>query len=152
MQSFKQTRSMQASAEEVFDFVTDLDNLPLYLPTVHRATPQGEDRIRIQGEAAGKGYDDTGYFQVDRDNRRMEWGSDGDSGYSGWLHVQERDLGTCEVLVELKFDPRNPALREMDARKGNPKQIIEDGIRKTLDSIKQQCEGAGVGRASMQRH
>jgi uncharacterized membrane protein len=143
MQEFEKTKVINAEPDQVFEYLSDLNNLPQYLPTVQSAESVGGSRIRIKGAAAGKQYDETGFFRADRQGRKMEWGSDGDSGYSGWLRVEEKGAGSSGVTVHLSFDPRKPALREMDERAGDHQRVIEEGIEKALQSIKNQCEGLG---------
>ena len=72
----------------------------------------------------------------------MEWGSDGESGYRGWLEVKEA-RGASNVTVHLSFDPQSYAFQEMDKNTGDRTQIINEGIENTLQSIKNLCEGRG---------
>jgi hypothetical protein len=73
----------------------------------------------------------------------MEWGSDGERGYSGWLQVSEVDDDSCDVTVHLAFDPKNKALWEMDERAGDHERVVNEGIENALQSIKRICEGRG---------
>jgi len=61
MSEYEQTAIIQCRAQQVFDFVSTIDNLPRYLPTVTNAMPQDGERVRVQGEAAGHRYDSDGY-------------------------------------------------------------------------------------------
>ncbi len=142
MQDFEKSKTVNANPDKVFQYVSDLKNLPQYLPTLHRAEQTGGDRIHLQGEAAGKKYDDTGFFRADPQQRRMEWGSDGESGYNGWLEVKEASGGS-EVTVHLSFDSQNQSLQKMDKAVGDHEKAVNEGIENTLQSIKNQCEGRG---------
>lgn len=143
MKEYEQTRRIQAAPNAVFAFVSDIENLPDYLPTVKNATLQKGERIRMQGEANGHRYDDTGFFRVDETNQRMEWGSDSDSNYGGWLEVKGgKNDATSEVTVHIKFDPKPELAREMD-KQGGRDQAINEGINNTLTSIQNHCEGKG---------
>jgi len=143
MQEFEKSKTVNADPDQLFEYVSDLNHLPQYLPTLRRAERVGGDRIRVEGQAAGKPYEETGFFRADRQRRRMEWGSDGESGYSGWLEVNEAGGGSSEVRVHLSFDPRDHALKEMDRRAGDHERAVNEGIEHTLQSIKNQCEGRG---------
>jgi uncharacterized membrane protein len=143
MQEFERSTTINAAPDQVFAFVSDLNNLPQFLPTVQRVTQESENRIRIQGQAPGEQYNETGFFYADTQNQRMEWGSDGDSGYQGWLQVLQTGSQACEVTVHLSFDPQSESLQKMDQRMGDRQQAINDGIEKTLQSIKNLCEGRG---------
>jgi uncharacterized membrane protein len=143
MQEFEKSKTVNANPDQVFEYVSDLGNLPEYLPTLRRAEQVGGDRIRVEGQAAGKSYEETGFFRTDRQSRRMEWGSDGENGYSGWLEVKEAGRGASDVRVHLSFDPQDHALKEMDRHTGDHERAVNEGIENTLQSIKNLCEGRG---------
>jgi uncharacterized membrane protein len=143
MQDFEQSETINAPADRVFDFISEVNNFPQYLPTVQKAEAVGADRVRLQGEAGGRKYDDTGYFEADKPSRRMEWKSDDGSGYHGWLQVSPGYKDSCEVTVHLSFNTDSQAMREMDKGAGHHEQAMNDGIEKTLQSIKRLCEGRG---------
>lgn len=148
MQEFERATTINASPDQVFAFVSDLNNLPQYLPTVQRVQPESGNRIRIQGQAPGENYNETGFFYVDPQNQRMEWGSDGKNGYQGWLQVQPINSNTCQITVHLSFEPQSASLKKMDQHSGDRTQAINDGIEKTLQSIKNLCEGRGSKAAA----
>ncbi len=143
MQNFEKSKIVNAEPDQVFEFLSDIDNLSQYLPTVRHAEHEENDRIRIQGEAGGHKYDDTGFFRADEDTRRMEWGSDSERGYQGWLTVEESGNNQSEVKVHLSFGQQNHALKEMDQRTGDHVEAINEGIENALKSIKNLCEGIG---------
>ena len=143
MQEFERSETINSSADQVFNFLSDIKNFPEYLPTVQKVQSEGGDRIRFQGEANGHKYDDTGFYRADKQNRRMEWSSDGESNYHGWLEVSEGSNNSCEVTVHLAFDTKSQALKEMDKGAGDHEQAINEGIEKTLQFIKNHCEGRG---------
>jgi hypothetical protein len=120
---------------------------------VQRVEQESGNRIRIQGQAPNEHYNETGFFYADAQNQRMEWGADGDNGYQGWMQVQPVGNQSCEVTVHLSFDPQRESLQKMDQRMGSREQAINDGIEKTLQSIKNLCEGRGskVAAARQQR-
>jgi uncharacterized membrane protein len=150
MQEFESATTINALPDHVFAFVSDLNNLPQYLPTVQRVQAESGNRIRIQGQMPGENYNETGFFYVDPQNQRMEWGSDGANGYQGWLQVQPISGNACEITVHLSFDPQGESLRKMDQRSGDRTQAINDGLEKTLQSIKKLCEGR-VSKAAAAR-
>ena len=62
MQEFEQAKIINAASNQVFDFLSNINNLPQYLPTVDQAEVVDNDEIRIEGQIAGKKYDTTGFF------------------------------------------------------------------------------------------
>jgi uncharacterized membrane protein len=144
MSEYQNSIVVAAHPDKVFDFVSDIGNLPQYLPTVHSATRVSEDRIRVQGEAGGHKYDDEGYFQADRETRRMEWGSDGESEYSGWLKVdQGEDPSNTSITVHISYGQNSEQEKKFAASGVDRDAVMNEGISKTLQSIKNLCEGHG---------
>ena len=139
MSEFEETIRIEASAEEVFAFVSDVRNLPRYLPTVTHAAPQQGERVEVEGDAAGRHYRSDGDFRVDHAKRCMQWGSDGENQYRGWMAVGGRN-GTCEVKVHLSFTPRPDQAAAFQAQTGDRDRTIREGMRKALESIKNLVE------------
>ncbi len=135
MSEYRHTMVIHASADEVFDFVSEVSHMPEYMPTTLQAERQGPDRVRVKGEVRGREYDSDGYLRVDPRSHRMEWGAD-EGYYSGNLQVN--DLGDhCEVTITLSM--------RGTTRSGErpPDEAFEDGIERALRSIKNHCEGRG---------
>lgn len=144
MSEYEHTTTVNSDAKRVFGFVSDVNNLPRYLPTVTHAMPQGAERVRVQGEAAGHRYDSDGYYRVDTSRMRMEWGSDGENQYRGWLEVRNNDNdATAIVLVHLSFEPRPDIAEQYKRQSGNYHRTIQEGLENALQSIKNICEGQG---------
>jgi len=131
-----------ASPDAVFRFVSDINNLPKYLPTVHEAHSQPHERVEVDGKANGHTYKSEGWFKVDQAGRTMTWGSDGENDYSGKMAVLgEGD--TSKVECSLRFTPTAEIKESMDRNQGGPSAAMTDGLRASLASIKQICEGTG---------
>lgn len=135
---YKESLTVSASVDQVFDFISDIGNLPKYLPTTKGAQSQGENRVRVQGEADGHRYDSDGYLRCDRDARRMEWGAD-EGYYSGWMQLEERSEQT-EVTVSISLRGKPPGAPEGS---GPTPDEVREGLRASLASIQNQVEGDG---------
>ncbi len=132
---YEENITVRAPAARIFDFVSDVSNMPKYLPTTKHAETQGTDRVHVAGSAHGHDYDADGFLRADRGKQRMEWGSD-EHDYSGWMTVREND-GAAAVTVHISMHKKPGG-----AHAPSPADVRE-GIRKGLESIKQQCEGTG---------
>lgn len=144
MKEYEHTAIVQCHAQQVFEFVSNVSNLPRYLPTVQKAMPQGDERVRVQGVAGGHQYDSDGFYHVDKSRKRMEWGSDGESQYRGWLEVKDSGNGTtATVTAHLSFEPRPDTRRQLDQQTGDYHRTIQEGLEYALQSIKNLCEGQG---------
>jgi hypothetical protein len=144
MSEYEHSATIQSSGQEVFDFVSNVSNLPLYLPTVQKAMSQGDDRVRVQGQAGDRQYDSDGYYHVDKGRKRMEWGSDGENQYRGWLEVKDGESATtATVTAHLSFEPRQDTKEQLDRQSGDYHRTIQEGLENALRSIRNLCEGRG---------
>lgn len=136
-----------ASPDAVFRFVSDIENLPKYLPTVHHAHSKPHERVEVDGKANDHAYKSEGWFKVDQAGRTMTWGSDGDNDYSGKMAVSGEG-GQSRVECSLKFTPTDDMKESMDKNQGGPAAAMTDGLRASLASIKEICEGTGGKHSS----
>ncbi len=130
---------MHAPPGQVLDFVADVRNLPRYLPTTKDAQPQGEGRVRVQGEAQGHRYDGDGYLRRDEAAQRLEWGAD-EGYYSGWLQVRGEGDGASTVTVHISLRGHPPGADPSSAPSDDQ---INEGLMAGLRSIQNQLEGRG---------
>ena len=142
MPMYTDQTDVAASPDSVFRFVSDIANLPKYLPTVHGARSQPSERVEVDGQANGHAYHSTGWFNVDAAGRIMTWGSDGANDYSGKMEVSgEGDRS--KVQCSLQFAPSADIKDAMDKHQGGPSEAMTNGLRASLASIKDICEGTG---------
>lgn len=130
---FDESMTIDAPAERVFDFVSDVQNLPKYLPTTRNAMMQQGDRVRVQGRVVGQDYDSDGYLRKDREHMRLEWGAD-ERYYKGHLEVKPRGERASEVRVHLSF-------RGGGTGPGPTADEVRHGIRDALQSIQNEVTG-----------
>ena len=153
MPEYEQSRTIEAPPEEVFAWLSDVGNLPKYLPPVTDASVEGPSAEGVPGRRIrttleypgeeGRTFDAEGYLAVDEGERRMEWGAEGGRDYSGWLTVAHGEGGS-EVIVHLSFGERSvePEIEENAPEGRDP---LSEGISATLESIRRQVE-EGVGK------
>jgi uncharacterized membrane protein len=139
MGEYEQTMTMQAPPERVIEFVADIRNMPSYLPTTKSAQAQGEDRVRVQGEAQGHKYDSDGFLRRDAQAKRLEWGAD-EGYYSGWLQVSDDGSGGSAVTVHISLRGHPPG---SDGSNAPSDEQINEGLVKGLRSIQNHVEGRG---------
>ncbi|MBV9735967.1 MAG: SRPBCC family protein [Acidisphaera sp.] len=142
MSDYTDSIDVHAPADAVFRFVSDVKNLPRYLPTVHQAKAQGGERVALDGEANGHPYHSDGWFKAEPDARRLRWGSDGENDYSGQLEVAAAG-NASKVTCTLRFSPKPEVAQQMQRLQGGRDAAIRDGLKASLVSIKQLCEGTG---------
>ena len=145
---YEETTTIQASPQEVYDFVSDVSNLPKYLPTTKSAQQQSSERVRVQGEAEGHQYDSDGYFRTNGANERLTWGADEDY-YSGWLDINSQGDNSSEVTVHITFTGGPPAGQGDppgdEQSRGPDDGEVQEGLVKALESIKNFVEEGRSG-------
>jgi uncharacterized membrane protein len=104
MADHERSHPVESDASTVYALLSDVENLPRYFPQITSAHPVGDgDAVdttavidppdqperEVRGEA---------WFRTDVAARRIEWGAEGESDYSGALTVQENGTGSTVVL------------------------------------------------------
>lgn len=151
MQEYEQSKAVAAPANEVFAWVSDVENLPHYLPPIKDAGIEGSaaagspgERVKMTVEIPDRGeFESEGYFDVDIEARTMRWGAETDRDYSGRLTVAEAGDGQSEVTVHLSSDPRSVE-GEIQKDSSDDRDPLEESLGATLESIRRQIEeGSG---------
>ena len=151
MQEYEQRVAVAAPANEVFAWVSDVENLPKYLPPIKASGIEGSaaegspgERFKMLVEIPDRGeFESEGYFDMDAEARTMRWGAEAGRDYSGRLTVAEASDGRSEVNVYLSFGPRSVEgeIQEDSAEDRDP---LEESLGATLESIRRQIEeGSG---------
>lgn len=140
MSEYTASTNIHASADQLFQYMSQPENMRQYLPTIQEAEPTEGEHIHIVGDSPGGHYDVEGHFHVDEAARRMEWGADGQNRYSGWMKVEGDDLES-KVTVHLSFDPLPDQEAKFEAISGDRDKAIHNGLEETLRAIKAIVEG-----------
>ena len=103
MPAYKSSVSIEATPEQVFEFVRDVRNLPQFT-AFSAAEPIGEGNVRLTAEVDGHAEVSEAWIRR-REGRhpRIEWGSEATKSYHGWLEV-DREGEVCSVTVEIHSD------------------------------------------------
>lgn len=153
-QEYQQRHTIYRSADEVFDWLRRVENLPHYLPPVKEAWTEGPtaddkpgQRVRMSVEIPGRyETEGEGYFHADGDARLLQWGAEFSRDYSGWLTVEESAAGECVVTAHLSFGPRSVE-EEVQQKSSDDRDPLQEGVSRTLESIRRQLE-EGRGKTS----
>src|SRR5699024_3042275 len=102
MTDYENTTDVTASPDALFDYLADIGNLPEYFARMRSATLVGQgDAVHTVAELPdGQVVEGEAWFRVDRENRRIAWGSEGPSDYHGELAVSGTD-GGARVWVKV---------------------------------------------------
>lgn len=144
MPDFESAVSVNAAPQSVFDFVSRIENLPKYLPTVKQAESAGPGRVRVTSVVQGESRTQDGRFEATAPDQRLQWGSDGDKDYHGWMEIQDSGNGQSNVTVHLHLNPPPQDAQDIQQRTGDSfEQQMQEGVERCLQSIKNQVEGTG---------
>jgi hypothetical protein len=116
------TEHVAASPEAVYTAISNVANLPRFVPQMIGVRPAGEDRVQV--DARYEGHEQHGEASFDKDDaaRRIEWGAA--SGYHGWMQVDEDGDGSRLTLF---LDTPHPSASDHD-------------VAATLDAIRMLVE------------
>ncbi|HXV93586.1 MAG TPA: SRPBCC family protein [Pseudonocardia sp.] len=130
MGDYEQSATVAAEPAELFDYLSDVHNLPDYFAAMRSAEPAGGDAVHTVADVDGTVREGEAWFTTDDAARSIRWGSEGPSGYHGELQVTGVD-GGAEVTVRLHTEHVD------DDR-------IHEGLQETLAAIKETVEGRGA--------
>ena len=130
MADYERAQTVEASAGALFDFLADVGNLPRYFERMTAAEPAGGEAVRVRAEVDGRVQEGEAWFRVDTDARRVEWGSEGPSDYSGWLDVTDEGAGRSTVAVHVsteRVEDRPDEINQgIDRTLGNVRRLVEE--------------------------
>lgn len=142
MAEYERSRVVQASPDDVFAFVSDVNNLATFVPTVSAVERRDGERVRIYGTIHDQTFEDEGWFHVEEGRRRVEWGTD-EHDYAGWLSVAG-DNGGTQVVAHLSLAPYvSPSGAPISGELAPGRDPIEESLEASLDSLRNLLEGRG---------
>jgi uncharacterized membrane protein len=92
--------TLSAAAQRVLDYLSDINNLPVYFDRMTSATPGDGETVQTTAtmpdgtETAGEAW-----FHVDSAAKALSWGSEGPNDYHGQLEVAD-DGDTSTLSTE----------------------------------------------------
>ena len=133
MADFSGTTTVSAPAEQLFDYLSDISNLPKYFARMTSAKPGDGDEVKTTAKMPdGTEVQGDAWFTVDDAANSITWGSEGESNYSGKLDVSS-DGANSSVAVSL----HTTRVEDGDSQ-------VQDGVKETLASIKRLVEEQGA--------
>jgi uncharacterized membrane protein len=122
MADFLASADVAAPADELFDYLSQVENLPNYFERMTSVTDNEDGTISVSADLGNRVVESEAWFEVDRDARTLSWGSEGPNDYSGQLQV----IGTGSTsVVEVTLRTE---------RAGG--QDIQEGMEQTVAVIK----------------
>lgn len=114
MGDYERSTTVDLPAERVFAFLSDVENLPRYFDRMTQAHPAGGESVEVEAKlppgAAADGpatVHGEAWFRVHEEDRRIEWGAEGEHEYHGELEVDGDDASST-VLVRVHTQHDEP--------------------------------------------
>jgi hypothetical protein len=103
MGDYGRSTTVDLPVDDLFDYLSRVDNLPEYMSRMTEAHSVGGDEVSVEaridptsgGERTVHGE---AWFRIDADHRRLEWGSAGPHDYHGELEVAGAGQGSTVVV------------------------------------------------------
>jgi carbon monoxide dehydrogenase subunit G len=93
---YEHTEHVEAPPDAVYVAISDVTNLPSFVPQIPAARPAGEGRVEVDARYEGHEQDGKARFSADDAARKIEWGTA--NGYHGWLQVDADGDGSRLTL------------------------------------------------------
>lgn len=131
MGRYEHSATIETDPQELFDYLSEVQNLPRYMDAMTGAEPAGDDRVFVAAEVEGERREGEAWFDVDTARRSMRWGAPGPNDYNGELTVTSDGAGGAHLTVALHTERADgPGIRA--------------GLETTLANVKRIVEGSGT--------
>ena len=106
MGDYTSTTTVRIAPDKLFDYLSDVTNLPTYLPQMTSARPAGGDRVDVTAHIEPPGQPERdvegeAWVKVKEAGRTLEWGAPGPHDYHGELDVDAADDGASTLTLRL---------------------------------------------------
>ena len=129
MGDFRATTSVHADEGALFDYLSQVGNLPDYFSRMTSAKPGDGEEVHTTAQMPdGTQVEGNAWFRVDEHAHRIEWGSEGPNDYHGSLEVTATG-GACEVAASMHT-----------TRVADGNSEVQQGLHDTLATIKRLVE------------
>lgn len=129
MGDFEHTTTISRDPDTVFAYLAAAENLPRYVEAMKQAEPTGGDEVHVVAEVEGHRYEGEAWMHADADALSIRWGADDSGAYHGELFVI--GIGDVESRVRITLHTEH-----------HDGAGIDDGLRRTLETIKDELDAA----------
>lgn len=132
MTEYTSTVSIDVSAERLWAYLSDVENLPEYLPQMTAANQTGDDTVEVTAQidpsdSPAREVQGEAWFTTESDGKTLTWGSEGPNNYRGQLDIDPRGQNTCDLTVTINSE----------RAKGDD---VQAGVQRTAEGIKTAAE------------
>ena len=133
MADFERSATIQASADQTYEYLADPRHMPEYVAMMTEAREARGGHLRVAADVQGRHEEGEAMFVADDAARRLEWGREGHE-YHGWLAVTGlTGASTSTVTIHLETH------EETDT------ELVEGAIDETMANIGRVMSMVSVG-------
>ncbi|MFF9603418.1 SRPBCC family protein [Streptomyces sp. NPDC014684] len=135
MGDYSDSITVNVPADRLFDYLSDVEHLPSYMPRLTSAHPHDGDKVTVTAhidppDAPEQDVTSEAWLRVVEDGKSLEWGAPGLHDYQGRLHVDgEAGAASSRLTVELHTEQTEG-------------EHIDRSLEEALHGIKQAVERA----------
>ncbi len=126
MADHERSTTVQATPDRLFDYLSDVGNLPHYMASMKSAESAEGDAVHTVADVDGTRVEGDAWLTAEDGSRTMRWGSPGPNDYAGELTVSAAPEGSL-VTVKIHTEHGDAA-------------TVDRGLEETLTAIKQNVE------------
>jgi uncharacterized membrane protein len=121
--------SVDAPPQALFDYLSEVGNLPKYFARMTSAEMGDGEQVRTSATMPnGETVEGDAWFRVDQSAQRIEWGSEGHNDYHGHLDVTgEGSTSTVEVHISTERVANGEVDAAINETLANIKRLVESG-------------------------
>ena len=103
MGDYERNTTVDLPVDDLFDYLSRVDNLPQYMSRMTETHSVGGDGVSVEARIDPDGGGERtvhgqAWLRLDADHRRLEWGSEGPNDYHGELEVSGAGQGSTVVV------------------------------------------------------
>jgi hypothetical protein len=137
MSEHERTITVNVSANDAFQYLSSVSNLPDYLPLLSKVEEDEDEHVSGMADLGeGRWREVSGFFRPDESTLTINWESDGTPGYRGRMDITPESANRSRITVHISMlgaaaetPPPHPALGS-------------DRIERMFDSVMRSVEDA----------
>jgi uncharacterized membrane protein len=119
------TEHVAAAPDAVYAAISDVTNLPSFVPQLTAVLPAGEGRVEVHARYEGHEQQGEASFATDDSLRRIEWSAA--DGYRGWLQV-DADGDGSRLTLFLDTPHRAASDHDVEATLDAIRMLVESQV------------------------
>ncbi len=136
MSEHERTISVEVSPEVAFRYLSSTSNLPDFVWAIREG--ESEHVFGMLDLGQGRERNVSGFFRAEEDSRRLEWESDGTSGYRGWLQVSPDGARKSRITAHISIE--GAAAEQAPLEPGLASERIERAFDSAMGAIRSTLE------------